>query len=611
MSPTTVVVVNDDPQQLHLISALLRRDGLRILPCHGAEEALRVMRDEQEIGAIVTDLHMPGIDGWRFCHLVRSPEYEPFNTTPILVLSATFSGTEAEQLTADLGANAFLSAPFEPSELRAWVRKLLQGRSPRASLRVLLIEGREPRARALRQTFEAHGYAVIVAPTATEGLRLFWQHKPEITLIGSQIPDTAADQLVEELKPPGSATVVISITSARSPERGLRLLKRGVDACVSEPFEPEYLIEVSRQARRQRALIRVEELFFQRTRALRSSEARFRALFEGIPETVFVRAENGTVLHVNDVGARRWGLSAAELVGENLETLLQLPPGVELVWNRPGSAGPPPRAFEATMVSQSGRRMDVDVNERRIDFEGRPAVLSVARDVTAKRELERQRADFLAMLTHDIRNPLSVVLGYTAMLEELGDLREEQREILSRIVTNSQSVLSLVNNYLDLAKIEAGRVSLEKQAIVLNDLLRRVAERYEIEARRKSIDLELDFDDEIPRISGDPLALERVFTNLLHNALKFTPDRGRVRIVSARRDGTVSAVISDTGPGIAPRELATIFEKYRRSASGSPQEGTGLGLFIARALVEAHGGRIAVDTSTDAGSRFEVLLPYL
>jgi PAS domain S-box-containing protein len=405
--------------------------------------------------------------------------------------------------------------------------------------------------------------------------------------------------------------VVISITSARSPERGLRLLKRGADACVSEPFEPEYLIELCRQARRQRALIRVEELFLQRTRALRSSESRFRALFEGIPETVFVRAENGVILHVNDVGARRWGIPAAELVGTNLENLLKLPPGVELVWNRPGSAGPPPRAFEATMVSHSGRRIEVDVNERRIDFEGRPAVLSVARDVTAKRELERQRADFLAMLTHDIRNPLGVILGYTGMLEELGDLRPEQREILSRIVTNSQSVLSLVNNYLDLAKIEAGRVSLVKQAVALNELLRRVAERYEIEARRKSIDLELDFDSEIPRIPGDPLALERVFTNLLHNALKFTPGRGRVRIASARHDGTVSAVVSDTGPGIAPRELATIFEKYRRSTSASPHEGTGLGLFIARALVEAHGGRIEVDTSADTGSRFEVFLPYL
>src|SRR5262249_21543736 len=161
------------------------------------------------------------------------------------------------------------------SELRAWVRKLLQGRTPRASLRVLLIESREARLKSIRSTLEQHGYVVLVAATATEGLRIFWQHTPEIVVVGSHISELAGEQLMEELKPPGASTVVLTITSARSPERGLRLIKRGADAYVSEPFEPEYLVELCRQARRQRALIRVEELFNQRSRALRSSEARF------------------------------------------------------------------------------------------------------------------------------------------------------------------------------------------------------------------------------------------------------------------------------------------------------------------------------------------------
>src|SRR5262249_2686235 len=153
----------------------------------------------------------------------------------------------------------------------------------------------------------------------------FWQNTPEIVVIGSQISDLAADQLVEELKPPGAATVVIPVTSVRSPERGLRLIKRGADAYVSEPFEPEYLIELCRQGRRQRALLRVEELFNQRSRALRSSEARFRTLFEGIPEAVFVRAESGVILHVNDVGARRCDASAPDLVGRGIAEVMKVP----------------------------------------------------------------------------------------------------------------------------------------------------------------------------------------------------------------------------------------------------------------------------------------------
>jgi CheY-like chemotaxis protein len=138
--PPTVMVINDDATQLHLTVAWIKKDGWRLLACQSAEEALGLLRTGVGVDVIVTDLHMPRIDGWRFCRLLRSPEYAAFNHIPILVLSATFSGADAEQMSTALGANAFLAIPYDPAVLRAHVRELLAGHAPQAPLHALIVE---------------------------------------------------------------------------------------------------------------------------------------------------------------------------------------------------------------------------------------------------------------------------------------------------------------------------------------------------------------------------------------------------------------------------------------------------------------------------------------
>ncbi len=172
-TPPRALVINDDPSQLYLASAILAKDGFCVLPCHSSEEALRLMSEQGPVDVIVTDLYMPGIDGWRLCRLLRSPEYAAFNMIPILVVSATFSGTEAEEVTVKLGANAFLAAPYEPAALRARVRDLLAGRRPQAATHVLIVDSSPEQAQSLRRTFEAHGYTTVYATTGEEGRRLF------------------------------------------------------------------------------------------------------------------------------------------------------------------------------------------------------------------------------------------------------------------------------------------------------------------------------------------------------------------------------------------------------------------------------------------------------
>jgi signal transduction histidine kinase len=236
---------------------------------------------------------------------------------------------------------------------------------------------------------------------------------------------------------------------------------------------------------------------------------------------------------------------------------------------------------------------------------------TLAQDITARKELDQHRADFLAMLTHDIRNPLGVILGYTEMLlEDAHDRGDSSGEhFLERLKSNALMIHALVTNYLDLSQIEAGQLKLTLKPIPLNPLLERIRQQYEPEARRQHIVLRCRLQKGLPFVHGDALALERVFTNLLNNALKFTPEMGQVIVSSSRHSAEIVVQVSDTGLGMAPEEIPTLFQKYRRCVQTCTHEGVGLGLFIAKTLVDAHGGRIEVESTLGRGTQFLVFLP--
>ncbi len=218
------------------------------------------------------------------------------------------------------------------------------------------------------------------------------------------------------------------------------------------------------------------------------------------------------------------------------------------------------------------------------------------------------------MLTHDIRNPLGVILGYTEMLQEEfveGNAAEVCAEILPRLRSNALTVFSLVDNYLDVSCLEDRPFHLTKEPVNLNSLLQRVGQHYEIEAKRRGITLKLALHPTLPPVQGNVVALERVLSNLVHNALKFTSEEGQVTLSSSYTAGEVVATVTDTGPGIAPDDIPLLFEKYRRIERPEAQEGNGLGLFIVKALVEAHGGRIEVQSAPGQGSCFSVFLPLI
>ncbi|MBA3714380.1 MAG: sensor histidine kinase [Pyrinomonadaceae bacterium] len=232
------------------------------------------------------------------------------------------------------------------------------------------------------------------------------------------------------------------------------------------------------------------------------------------------------------------------------------------------------------------------------------------------RELAEMREEFLALTTHDLRSPLTVISGVISFFSSgrLGELSTEQKNMVAMMERNTQSLIELINDLLDASKIESGTMRLELSAVDLRALIRDVHESMGPLAHEKGIAIEERLPDDLPPLSADHEKLRRVIVNLLSNALKFTPKGGRVEVGAGRSSGDtpgVRVVVADTGVGIAPGDLARLFNKYgqARSRATRGETGTGLGLYIARQLVEMHGGTIDVQSEVGKGSTFSFTLP--
>jgi signal transduction histidine kinase len=224
----------------------------------------------------------------------------------------------------------------------------------------------------------------------------------------------------------------------------------------------------------------------------------------------------------------------------------------------------------------------------------------------------QHKSEFLANMSHELRTPLNAIIGFSEVLTErmFGELNEKQDEYLKDIHASGQHLLSLINDILDLSKIEAGRMELEVTdfdlPLAIDHALALVRER----AARRSIALHTTVDERLGRVQGDERKIRQVLLNLLSNAIKFTPEGGRIEVRAKPVNGSVELVVTDTGVGIAPEDQEAIFEEFRQVGTADKKvEGTGLGLALSRKFIELHGGHIRVQSQIGDGSTFAFTVP--
>jgi signal transduction histidine kinase len=258
---------------------------------------------------------------------------------------------------------------------------------------------------------------------------------------------------------------------------------------------------------------------------------------------------------------------------------------------------------DQAVIAIENVRLFTELQERNREVEQKSGELAAA---------SQHKSEFLANMSHELRTPLNAIIGFSEVLTErmFGELNEKQEEYLKDIYASGTHLLSLINDILDLSKIEAGRMELELTDFhlptALDNALMLVRER----AGRRSITFHTALDARLGQVRADERKIRQVVLNLLSNAIKFTPEGGRIEVAAVPKDGSVEVSVSDTGIGIAPEDQEAVFEEFRQvGTSEKKAEGTGLGLTLCRKFIELHGGRIWVKSQLGAGSTFTFTMP--
>ncbi len=232
------------------------------------------------------------------------------------------------------------------------------------------------------------------------------------------------------------------------------------------------------------------------------------------------------------------------------------------------------------------------------------------------RQLEvanQHKSEFLANMSHELRTPLNAIIGFSEVLLErlFGDINEKQDDYLKDIHSSGRHLLNLINDILDLSKVEAGRMELDLSTFDLPSAIANALTLIRERAQKHGIAMAQNVEPELGDVVADERKFKQILLNLLSNAVKFTPDGGRIDVSARRQGDNIMIAVHDTGIGIAPEDQEAVFEEFRQVGRNytSKQEGTGLGLALTRRFVELHGGRISVDSKPGQGSTFTFTLP--
>lgn len=343
------------------------------------------------------------------------------------------------------------------------------------------------------------------------------------------------------------------------------------------------------------------------------------AILDATSEAVILVAADGRILSANRRLEEFFGLEPDRVIGLNAQEFRE---EIERIF---GDADALARLMERLVDTTNVFRADLHqhapvarelqvysgpVHNAEGGFLGR---LFAFRDVTQEREIDRMKNEFVSLVSHELRTPLTSIKGYVDLLAagEVGDLSEGQLDFLQIVKNNADRLVLLINDILDLSRIEAGKVELKLSPLAIADVLRAVADSFQPQLAAKRQTLTLEVAPRLPRVLADADRLTQVFTNLVSNANKYTPAGGRIMVSAAQIGDELAVAVRDSGIGMTPPELAMLFSKFFRSDRRAAREvgGTGLGLTITRSLVELHHGRIEVQSVPDEGSTFRVLLP--
>lgn len=369
------------------------------------------------------------------------------------------------------------------------------------------------------------------------------------------------------------------------------------------------IIEAARTARQRRSM---ED-------AIRERENRLRAVLDAAPESIMTVTRHGTIESANRATQTLFGCKPEELIGDAIEYLVSelrifnLCKDTDDLRRRLSRDGFLSSPIELEAHRKDGSSFPAEVTVREVHFADRVTFSIIVRDISERKEVERRVSEFYSTVSHELRTPLTSIRGSIGLIEGgvFGETSSEMKDFLGIALSNCDHLMTLINDILDLRKIEADKLELELTSINPSEVIESTVESLNVIAAAKNMELSCHCNTEQLFI-GDRHKVQRILNNLISNAIKFSPEGSPVRVIAdVGSDGYVRFSVVDEGPGIPASQHYKLFGKFQQLDSSDTRQkgGTGLGLAICKALVELHSGRIGFDSTVGKGSTFWVELP--
>lgn len=456
--------------------------------------------------------------------------------------------------------------------------------------------------------------------TGEKGIKEISENNYDIVLLDIKMPGMDGLEVLERIKELHSDTTVIVISGYATVDKAVNAMKLGAYDFIPKPFTPDQLRFTLRRVLERKALIKeAERLRHEKEKSLTDmaqERSRVRTVLNCMADGVLVADQENKIVLSNPAAMRFLSPDGSSLIGKNISEFLADTRLMEMISKVTSQAD-----SSRTSISQ-----EIELKERQVSLmaHSSPVVseddviigsVTVLQDITHLKQMDRMKSDFVAMVAHELRSPLVVLEQniYVLLAGILGELNEKQKQTLLRLKERSQGLNELIKNLLNLAKIEEGKICQYKEPLNIQPLLQRVAELNSPLAKDKNILLTSHLPENLPPINGDWDNLTTVFNNLITNAIRYTEKSGTVEISAIAIGDDVKITVADTGIGIPEEEIPKIFDRFYQVRRGQIKkaDGSGLGLSIVKAIVDAHLGRIQVASQVGKGTNFHIFLPAI
>jgi two-component system phosphate regulon sensor histidine kinase PhoR len=473
---------------------------------------------------------------------------------------------------------------------------------------ILVIDDEERVREGCRKVLARDGYSVTIAESGEVGLKMIERQHYDIILLDLMMPSLSGFDVLAHVKALHPDTVIIVISGYATVENSIEAMKRGAFDFIPKPFSPEQLRVLTKKA-------------IEYTRAMQDiadEKSRMRVLINRLTDGVMATDSAKRIVLANPAFLRLAGCREVRVVGCEVGEVIQNAQLEHLIDRALViSQDELVELTEEICCEAETDQMGPILNARCIPYIDRAGrnvgTITVLHDITALKRMDQIKSEFVSMVSHEIRSPLNSVLAQMQIILDglAGEVTVRQQEILGRASEKVKSLVSLSSELLDLARIESGLISQEKEHLNLSDVLADQVTFHGAKAQAKKIALMLEPLPKLTSVFADRRNMEEVFSNLISNAINYTPEGGTVTVSAAMESGYLRASVSDNGIGMAPADLDHIFNRFYRIKNDKTRFiiGTGLGLAIVKSIVEAHNGFIRVESEPDHGSTFHVYIP--